>query len=107
VKYTPNPPWVAQDMLNSMGLNSLDDLFDDIKDDLKLKKGLNLPPAMGEMELRRYMKDLAARNISTEEYPCFLGAGAYDLLPSRSVVSPTMRPGSLRISSRRAAKNPK
>jgi glycine cleavage system pyridoxal-binding protein P len=37
VKYTPNPPWVAQDMLNSMGLNSLDDLFDDIKDDLKLK----------------------------------------------------------------------
>jgi glycine dehydrogenase subunit 1 len=53
-------------------------LFDDIKDDLKLKKGLNLPPAMGEMELRRYMKDLAARNISTEEYPCFLGAGAYD-----------------------------
>lgn len=78
MKYTPNPPWVAQDMLNSMGLNSLDDLFDDIKDDLKLKKGLNLPPAMGEMELRRYMKDLAARNISTEEYPCFLGAGAYD-----------------------------
>jgi glycine dehydrogenase subunit 1 len=80
VKYTPNPPWVAQDMLNSMGLNSLDDLFDDIKDDLKLKKGLNLPPAMGEMELRRYMKDLAARNISTEEYPCFLGAGAYDVI---------------------------
>lgn len=38
MKYTPNPPWVAQDMLNSMGLNSLDDLFDDIKDDLKLKK---------------------------------------------------------------------
>ncbi|MDD4803252.1 MAG: aminomethyl-transferring glycine dehydrogenase subunit GcvPA, partial [Syntrophomonas sp.] len=30
------------------------------------------------MELRSHLKNLAARNISTDDYPCFLGAGAYD-----------------------------
>ncbi len=78
MKYTPNPPWVVKDMLKTLGLNSFNDLFSDIKDELKIKEGLKLPAGMGEMELRRFMQDLAHRNISTEDYPCFLGAGAYD-----------------------------
>lgn len=78
MKYTPNPPAVAEEMLKTIGLGSMEELFSDIKDDIKLKKELNLPPAMGEMELRGYLKALAARNVSTEDFPCFLGAGAYD-----------------------------
>ncbi len=78
MKYTPNPPSVAEEMLQRIGLNSLEELFSDIKEEVKLQKNLNLGPGMGEMEIRRLLKDLAAKNISTEDHPCFLGAGAYD-----------------------------
>ncbi len=78
MKYNPNPPSVVKEMLHTIGLNSLDELFSDIKAEVKVPKGLNLPEGMGEMELRRRMKDLANRNVNTEDHPCFLGAGAYD-----------------------------
>ncbi len=78
MKYTPNPAPVVEEMLKIMGISSLDECFRDIKTDLKIKGGLNLPTGMGEMELRRHMQSLAAKNINTEDYPCFLGAGAYD-----------------------------
>ena len=78
MKYTPNPPAVVQEMLESIGLNHKEDLFEDIPPNLKIKDGLDLPAGMGEMELRENLRSLAAQNIDCEEYPCFLGAGAYD-----------------------------
>ncbi|HCF50529.1 MAG TPA: glycine dehydrogenase, partial [Syntrophomonas sp.] len=78
MKYTPNPTPVVEEMLNILGLNSLDELFSDIDADLRVKSGLRLPPGMGEMELHRHIKSLAAKNINTEDFPSFLGAGAYD-----------------------------
>jgi glycine dehydrogenase subunit 1 len=78
MKYAPNPPAVVKEMLDSIGLNHIDDLFQDIPKDLKVKDGLDLPAGIGEMELREDLRLLAAKNISSEEYPCFLGAGAYD-----------------------------
>ena len=78
MKYTPNPPLVVEEMLKTIGLDNLDDLFQDIRDELRIKQGLNLPSGMGEMELRLHMRELASRNRNTDDYPCFLGAGAYD-----------------------------
>lgn len=78
MKYTPNPPLIVEEMLQTIGLNSLDQLFSDIKPEVKVQNALNLSPGRGEMEIRRTLKDLAARNVNTEDYPCFLGAGAYD-----------------------------
>jgi len=76
--YTPNPSDVVNDMLKTIGLNHLDELFSDIKDEIKVQNGLNLPAGIGEMEIRRNLTALAAKNINTEDYPCFIGAGAYD-----------------------------
>lgn len=78
MKYTPNPAPVVEEMLNIMDISSLDELFRDINADLKIKGALNLPAGMGEMELRRHMQNLAAKNLNNEDYPSFLGAGAYD-----------------------------
>ncbi len=78
MKYTPNPSSLVDEMLQTIGLNSLDDLFADIKDHLKVKNGLNLSSGIGEMEIRTKLKNLASRNMNTDDYPCFLGAGAYD-----------------------------
>ncbi|MFA7079019.1 MAG: glycine dehydrogenase, partial [Syntrophomonas sp.] len=78
MRYAPNPPSVVEEMLQALGLQSLDDLFIDIKDELQLKRGLNISAGSGEMEIRTRLKNLAGRNLNTEDYPCFLGAGAYD-----------------------------
>ncbi|MDD3271378.1 MAG: aminomethyl-transferring glycine dehydrogenase subunit GcvPA [Syntrophomonadaceae bacterium] len=78
MKYTPNSPAVVEDMLRSAGFSSLDELFKDIPEAIKLKRKLNLGPGRGEIELTRELKGLAAKNLTIEDYPCFLGAGAYD-----------------------------
>ena len=78
MKYTPNSPAVVEDMLRSAGFSSLDELFNDIPEAVKLKRELNLDPGRGEIELSQDLKGLAAKNLTTEDYPCFLGAGAYD-----------------------------
>ncbi len=78
MKYTPNPSSVVDEMLQTIGCSSLDDLFADIHEELKVKDRLNLSSGMGEMEVRNQLKYLAGCNIDTENYPCFLGAGAYD-----------------------------
>lgn len=78
MKYTPNPTPVVEEMLKTIGVQSLDELFSDIKEELKIKEGLGLPAGLGEIDLHRRLKELAGKNISTEDYPCFLGAGAYD-----------------------------
>jgi glycine dehydrogenase subunit 1 len=78
MKYTPNPASVVGEMLQTLGLTSLEDLFLDIKPELQYKRDLNIPAGLGEMELRRHLRDLAAKNLDLESYPSFLGAGAYD-----------------------------
>lgn len=78
MRYAPNPGPVVEDMLQTLGLSSLDQLFSDIQADLQLGRELNIPAGCGEMDLRSHLKELAARNRSTEDFPCFLGAGAYD-----------------------------
>lgn len=77
MKYTPNPTAVAKEMLHSMGMNSFNDLYTDIPEEFQIS-GLNLPSGISEIEITKEINSLAAKNISTEDYPCFLGAGAYD-----------------------------
>jgi glycine dehydrogenase subunit 1 len=65
------------EMLKSIGVNSVDELFDDIPESVRLTKPLSLPPALSEPELIAYFEELADRNIG-KKYISFLGAGAYD-----------------------------
>jgi glycine dehydrogenase subunit 1 len=76
--YIPNSQPVAEEMLQSIGLESMDELFADIPREVKLNRPLNLAPGLSEIELRQYMQELAGRNINADQYPSFLGAGAYD-----------------------------
>jgi len=76
--YISNTKEQQQGMLSEIGKNSIQELFADIPEKAHLKKKLDLPPALSEMELSAYMKDLSGRSFSLDEYTCFLGAGAYD-----------------------------
>jgi glycine dehydrogenase subunit 1 len=65
-------------MLKSIGVESVQDLFSDIPNDVKLNRELNINPPMSELEVKRHVKTLWSKNKSTEELVCFLGAGVYD-----------------------------
>ena len=76
--YIPNTPQDEQEMLKAIGLDSMDQLFEDIPKEVRLTKPLNIPDSKSELEVSSYLKSLADKNCSTSELTCFLGAGAYD-----------------------------
>ena len=78
MRYTPNSAAVVQEMLQDIGLSSVEELYTDIPDNLKLSRPIQLGEGLSEMSLREHLKKLASQNISVEDLPCFLGAGAYD-----------------------------
>ena len=65
-------------MLRTLGLSSVDELFDQIPAGVRLEGPLQIEPGVSEMELVADMAGLAARNRSVEDLVCFAGAGAYD-----------------------------
>jgi glycine dehydrogenase subunit 1 len=65
-------------MLASIGEPSMEALFSGIPAELRLKRPLNVPPAMTEIELERHIHGLARKNESPASTVCFLGGGAYD-----------------------------
>lgn len=65
-------------MLEKIGVDNIDELFQCIPQDVRLKRELDLPRAKSELEVRKIMYDLAAINCSSDKKVCFLGAGIYD-----------------------------
>ncbi len=76
--YIANTPEDIQEMLKAIGLESVDQLFDDIPKDVHLNREINLPNAKSELEVTNYLKELADKNCSLSKLTSFLGAGAYD-----------------------------
>lgn len=76
--YIPNTKTEEKQMLQTIGIDSIDALFADIPAEVKLSKKLNLGEAMSELELTKHINDIANKNKSTDDMVCFLGAGAYD-----------------------------
>jgi glycine dehydrogenase subunit 1 len=78
VPYTFNTPADEQAMLEAIGAASLDELFAAIPAEIRLRRELDLPSAMGELELTQHLHQLAAQNDHAETRVCFLGGGSYD-----------------------------
>ena len=75
-RYIPNAGEDIREMLATIGVDSIDRLFDTIPDDVKLKSLLDIPGPWSEVESRRWFRELAARN-KTVDHLSFLGGGAY------------------------------
>ena len=65
-------------MLAEIGVDSIEALFADIPEGVRLGRELDLEPALSEQELAEHLGALAARNVSTKDELSFLGAGMYD-----------------------------
>ena len=76
--YVPNTDADQQAMLRSLGAESIEDLLQSIPRSLRLNRALNLPPGASEIELRRILGRMAAKNSDLDRAPGFLGAGIYD-----------------------------
>jgi glycine dehydrogenase subunit 1 len=64
-------------MLQVIGVDSVDRLFDSIPENVRLKEPLDLPGPWSEVELRRWMASLGAKNVAVNSAISFLGAGCY------------------------------
>ena len=78
MRYIPNTEADRRQMLEAMGVGSVEDLFADVPEALRLKRPLKLPPALAETDVVKRLRALAAANADTEGYNSFLGAGCYD-----------------------------
>src|SRR5437867_3111136 len=65
-------------MLETIGVASVEELFQDIPAGVRFCRELDLEPALTEQELSRHLEELAARNVDTSQELSFLGAGIYD-----------------------------
>ena len=76
--YLPHTPEDRAAMLEAIGVRTVEELFGDIPENLRLKRPLNLPAALSESELAAELSELAAQNADLSRNVCFLGGGAYD-----------------------------
>jgi glycine dehydrogenase subunit 1 len=65
-------------MLQTIGVPSVEALFADIPEPVRMSRPLDLEPALTEQELVAHLSDLAARNAHVGSELSFLGAGMYD-----------------------------
>jgi len=75
MRYIPNSPDERREMLDSIGLQRIEDLFEQIPENLRLDGKLRIGEAMSEPDLLEYFRTLASQNAT--DYRSFLGAGAY------------------------------
>jgi glycine dehydrogenase subunit 1 len=65
-------------MLETIGVSSVEELFQDIPAGVRFERELDLEPALSEGELLQHLAELAGRNVHTGRELSFLGAGIYD-----------------------------
>ena len=69
---------IKQEMLDAIGVESVDELFAQIPVKHRLRGELELPPALvSEVELSRHLRRVLARNETCEENLSFLGGGCW------------------------------
>src|SRR3954447_9950897 len=77
-RYTSATEADRQEMLAAVGVDTIDDLFADVPEGVRLDRALDLPAGKPEQEVYAKLRDLAAANVSAEDEVSFLGAGMYD-----------------------------
>jgi len=73
--FTPHTETEIAEMLEVIGVSSIDELFGVIPEKFKVQDQIKLPEPMSEPEVLAHMRDLAAKNKLVTS---FLGAGAYN-----------------------------
>lgn len=77
MRYIPHSPEEQASLLAAIGVASMDELFATVPSEVYRREPPDLPPPASEIEVRRTMGALAARNANLSEWTSLLGAGLY------------------------------
>jgi glycine dehydrogenase subunit 1 len=77
MRYLPLTPRDREAMLARIGVPSIDALFAEVPDAARFDGLVDLPLAMGEIEVERAIGRMASRNMAAGSVPFFVGGGAY------------------------------
>jgi glycine dehydrogenase subunit 1 len=77
--YIPNSePSIKQQMLDEIGVASIEALYEDIPDALRMKSKMDLPePLLSEYDLIRHIEEILSHNATCKDHLNFRGAGCY------------------------------
>lgn len=90
--YLPHSEHDRRQMLDALGLETVDELFATIPASLRATAMPDLPDPLTEVELVAEMSERAAENRSLDDLVCFAGGGIYDRFIPAIVTSVTSRP---------------
>lgn len=76
--YIPHSDADREQMLATIGAKSIDELFREIPENLRVHGQLDLPPALDEHRLFSHLAEISKKNVNLMDVTCFLGAGIYD-----------------------------
>ena len=76
-RYISNAGDDIREMLATIGVDSIDQLFETIPADVRLEELLDIPGPWSEVETRRWFRELAGRNKTSADHVSFLGGGSY------------------------------
>ena len=77
MRYLPLTPSDRRQMLATIGVGSIDDLFADVPKSARLDGLVDLPLAQGELAVERALSQMAAKNVAAGSAPFFIGGGVY------------------------------
>ncbi|MFN3698863.1 MAG: aminomethyl-transferring glycine dehydrogenase subunit GcvPA [Dictyoglomus sp.] len=79
MSYIPHTPSEIEELLSTIGLKSIEDLFSDIPEEIKTKakENFKIQASNSEIELLEEIKTIAKKNVG-KDYISFLGGGAYN-----------------------------
>jgi glycine cleavage system P protein (glycine dehydrogenase) subunit 1 len=77
MRYLPLTDRDRAEMLGAIGVDSIEALFEEVPPAARLDGLVDLPSAMGEIEVERLISRMAARNVAAGSVPFFVGAGLY------------------------------
>ena len=78
MRYIPNTPQDIGDMLASIGVDSIEALFEQIPEAGRLGRPLDIPEALCETDLIEHLQELAAQNAVRGKTAPFVGGGVYN-----------------------------
>ena len=77
-RYLPMTEQDQKEMLASIGVEKVEELFSDIPESVRFKGEYKIKPAKSESALMKELSNLASKNADLKQHTSFLGAGVYD-----------------------------
>ncbi|WP_312092236.1 aminomethyl-transferring glycine dehydrogenase subunit GcvPA [Niallia sp.] len=77
-RYLPMTEQDQKEMLETIGVSSVEELFSDIPEKVRFKGSYQIKPAKSESALLKELTKLAQKNADAKANVSFLGAGVYD-----------------------------